>query len=333
MYLMDMINVTAARIRTRERRIEPFLRAYLDLADRLVGTPRFILDADATRLFVELSLGRPKITVEALTHIRIPYRRMWVEFADVDRQRLRDRFTAPDQALQQTYSELRPMPGRVGFLIESDNGRAGTVNWAWSTPDGTNTTIPNVAAVIAHFDLDRQFPLDPDRSEGLAKGNLARLWEGNPVQLAALFDIWRTCQHRPTSWAPEYFAMLPNPALGEALSYADVVGEYITIWSVMLLLTASRPVVRQTPVNLAKLNKHRIRRKDLPLFDYTRVSLHLTPQEERPVVSHPLGFTRKSPRVHMVSSYLARRGSKHWIVAPYFRGSGETIHRVTRVHG
>jgi hypothetical protein len=63
------------------------------------------------------------------------------------------------------------------------------------------------------------------------------------------------------------------------------------------------------------------------------VSLRLAPVGAtlRPV--QPLGYLRKSPRVHLVSSYLARRGDKHWIVEPYWRGSGDVIHRQTHVRG
>jgi hypothetical protein len=326
MHLMDMVTQTAAKI--AHIGPEPTLRGYTDLAARLEGCPRYILDANACRTAVELNLGRPKILREAMTHLHIPFRRMWVEWEDADRQKLRERFPEP-----LTYPELRPMPGRVGFLLESDeSGRRGTAIWAWDTPRGS-PDIPNIGLIQPYFDLDRIFPLTPERTEGLLKGNLAALWMDNPTQLESLFDIWRTAQHRPVAWARDFWNCLPDPVLAEALSYSDVVGEYIMIWSVLLLLTASRPIVDLSHVSLTKLNKQRRKKAKVPLLDHTRVSLHLTPQAERPIVRGPLGYSRKSPRIHIVSSYLARRGTRHWIVQPYMRGSGAQIHRVVTVRG
>lgn len=329
MYLMDMVEHTAAAAVRSRGEYDPTLHGYLDLAAGLVGAPRYLLDAAATRTTVEIGLGRPKVTREAIAHLHIPYSRLWVEWEDADRQQLRDKLDNTPMS----YAELRPMPGRVGFLLETDgSGRRGTVTWAWSTPNGP-PTIPNVGAVQAVFDLDRVFPLSPGRVEGLRGGNFLKFWDDNPVQQEALFDIWRTAEHVPAHWARAYWDALPNPALVEALSYADVVGEYIQVWCVMLLLTTSRPIVDMQPIDLAKLNKARRKKGALPLLDHTRVSLHLTPQAWRPVVRGALGYSRKPPRIHMVSSYLARRGTRHWVVQPYMRGSGEQIHRVVNVRG
>lgn len=328
MYLMDMVAQWAVRLGRAGP--DPTMRGYIDLADRLQGCPRYLLDANACRTAVELNLGRPKILREAMTHLRIPFPRLWVEWEDADRQKLRERFHEP-----LTFPELRPMPGRVGFLLDTEDGRRGRATWAWTTPNAPSgmLDIPNVGAVEAYFDLDRVFPLPDDRVEGLLRGNLGRMWADNPIQLDALFDIWRTAQHKPTAWAAGLWDCLPNPELAKALSYADVVGEYIMIWSVLLLLTASRPIVDLSQISLAKLNKHRCRKGAVPLLDHTRISLHLTPQAQRPVVRNPLGYSRKSPRIHIVSRYLARRGTRHWVVQPYMRGSGAQIHRMVNVRG
>src|SRR4051812_5557064 len=167
MYLMDSICQTAALI-GGARRNDPVLGGYADLAARLQGAPRFLLDAKATRTVVELNLGRPKVTVEAMAHVRVPYPRVWVEWDDADRQQLREKFDGP-----LAFAELRPMPGRVGFLLECEpGGRAGTATWAWTPGPGPNQqkidgqVIPNLGAIQAYFDLDRRFELSPERVEG-----------------------------------------------------------------------------------------------------------------------------------------------------------------------
>lgn len=329
MYLMDEITSFAAAL--RRKRADPVVRGYIDLADRLVGAPRFLLDAKATRTAVELNLGRPKVTLDAMAHLHIPYSKLWVEWDDGDRQRLREKF---DEV--QDYAELRPMPKRVGFLLEADEGgRRGTATWAWMPPASEGLGVPNIGAVQPYFDLDRRFELPEGRiGEGLLKGNLAQLWLDSPVQLNALFDIWRTCEHLPSEWGGRhYWPALGNDPLMIDLCYSDVVGEYIMIWAVMLMLTASRPLLAMTPVDQGKINKHRVRRGEEPLLDHTRVSLRLSPKEQRPLIRSELGYTRKSPRVHLVSRYLARRGDKHWVVEPYWRGSGQVISRHVHVQG
>ena len=331
MYLMDTINQAAERIRAAS--LVPttqMMAAYADLGTRLQGTPRFLLDRRACQTSVELSLGRPKVLREAMSFVRVPYRRMWVEWDDVDRSEIRDRL---GEVIE--LPELRPLPGRVGFLLEADEtGRRGTATWAWTTGSGGLTTgFPNVAPIEQHYDLDQTFPIEPTIREGLLGAKIFEVWKDNPVQMAAMLDIWHTCEHKLADWGPSYLAQFGNPEMALMLSRADVVGEYITIWSVLMMLTASRPFIRLDTVDMGKLNKHRAKKREAPLLDYTRVSLDLSLHVARPVRRDSLGYQRKPPRIHIVSSFLNRRGDKHWIVAPFMRGSGEVIHRRVHVRG
>jgi len=325
---MDAITSLAAAIRPNASDDNPFREAIPDLAQRLRHAPRYLLDRRATETMVELSLGRPKVLLEALAHVRVPYPTMWVEWDDADRQRLRDQWDKLGEPM--SYAELRPMPGRVGFLLETDpGGRSGTAIWSWTTPQAN--FFPNVGPIRAHWDLDRRFELSPERLEGLLGGNIGKMWADNPIQLAAFLDIWRTAQHRPCSWASRYFGALGNDPVVIALSYSDVVGEYITIWAIMLLLTASRPTVDYQPIDRTKLNKNRTKRRETPLLDHTQVTMHIDRHRISAAQRAPLGYTRKSPRVHLVSRYLARRGNRHWVVEPYLRGQGNPIGRRVNV--
>jgi hypothetical protein len=337
MLLMDTV-AGAAAIVAGSRLRDPVMMCYQNITDALKGAPRFLFDSKATRTVVELNLGRPKIIVEAMQNLRVPYTRMWVEWDDADRQKLRDRFIFGEGQ----YDELRPMPGRVGFLLEADeSGRRGTVTWAWTTPrgpglpeDGTAEKFPNVGAIETFFDLDHAFPMHPDRLEGLLAGNLAQVWKDNPVQLQALIDIWKHTEFHPSSWGERFLKMHPNPELMLALAYSDVVGEWIMAVCILLLLTASRPVVEHKAVDQSKINKHRRKKGEVPLYDHTVVSLHLsTPPAAAAAAKGPLGHARKPPRIHLVSSYLARRGDKHWITPSYIRGSGEPVSRHVHVKG
>jgi len=328
---MDNIAASAATIK-REKVNEPVLKIFPELTDSLKGCPRFLLDENAIATAVELSLGRPTVILEAIRNLRIPYPAMWVEWPERGREKLRTAF-------EDTYtSEERPVPERIGLFIEaSDDGRRGKVTWAWNAPqDSYVTDFPNIAAISPYFDLDKETPQRQERIEGFLRGNLAKMWQDHPAQLEALFAIWRTADHRPNEWGWEYCGWLHDMGALEARLpelYADVYGEYIIVWTILLILTSSRTIVDYKPVDRSKLNKQRRILKRPPLFDHTEVTLHIGERHRDGQRGQPLGYKRKSPRIHMVSSFLNRRGDKHWIVQPFWRGEGETIHRQVKVKG
>ena len=330
MYLMDGLTDAAAEVTRNGARNVPVLEVFPMIADRLVGAPRYLFDDAATRTAVELTLGRPKVLREAIGNCRIPYPKLWVEWEEGARTRLREIFG-------ERSDPHRPLPTRVGFLVECDaNGRQGVVTWVWSAKVGGGLPFPNIGPISGYFDLDRQFPQAANRTEALMGGNLANYWKGNPVQVQALCSIWETADHRPNDdWGPNFLAAIGRERLPTTLAhaYADVYGEYIMMWAAIMLLTASRPIVTYTPIDLSRLNRARKKRGQPLRLDHTQVTMRLQQRPTDQVVRGPLGYSRKSPRVHLVSSYLARRGTAHWIVQPYWRGQGETISRRVQVRG
>jgi len=335
MYLMDSVADAAFLTRTagNNMRNDPLLSIFPEMEEKLKGTPRFLLDENAIHTAVELTLGRPKVLLEAMRHLRMPYPTIWVEWPEVGRTKLRETFgdegyIGPD----------RPLPQRLGFLIDcSDNtGRKGQVTWVWTSPahEKLSGDFPNVGAVTPFFDLDARFDQPGDRIAGFLRGNLAKMWKDNPVQMEALFDIWRTAEHGLSTWGIEYCKILERQGVLERQlphMWADVYGEYIIIWAVMLLLTSSRKTVDYHEVSRAKINKLRKKRRQALLYDHTQVVMYLGQHHVAGQRGQPLSFKRKSPRIHVVGSYLNRRNDKHWIVQPFMRGSGETIHRQIKV--
>jgi len=338
---MDSIADSALAVRQQGKRMasDPLLKIFPALDEKLKGTPRFLLDEHAIHTAVELTLGRPKVLLEAMRHLVIPWPRLWIEWPESGRAKLRQEFgdqgyTGPD----------RPLPEKLGFLLEctTENRRQGMVMWAWTSPahDLITGNWPNIAPISPYFDLDARLEQPADKIEGFLRGNLARMWRDNPIQLEALFDIWRTTQHGPNDWGFEYLRMLERQVGEEALPahlanmWADVYGEWVIVPAILILLTSSRKVVDYHPVDRSKINKHRAKRKQALLYDHTEVTMYLG---ERHVASgqrcQPLSYKRKSPRVHMVSSFLNRRGDKFWVVQPFMRGSGDVIHRQINVKG
>jgi hypothetical protein len=318
MYLMDAIAATAARVGQRDGTM---LDIFPDIASRMHLAPRYLLDASVMRASVELGMGRPSVFREAMRHLQVPYPRMWVEWPENSRDALRRELDP------QEIHPLKPVPSRLGFLIEADDGgRSGNITWAWSSPAGKPSDVPNISPYDARFDLDGNIQQSDNRIKGMLVANLARPWLDNPVQLDALLDIWRTSDHRMSNWGRSWV----QPAQAEWF-ITDVYGEYIEVWAILLLLTASRPTVDYKPVCRDKLNRARTRKRVVPLFDHTEITMHVEPRTAIEQARGPLNFSRKPPRIHYVSRYLARRGDKHWLVNPYIRGRGEWVTRHTHV--
>jgi hypothetical protein len=331
MLLMDSIIYNAHMVRKTKSMDNYLLGIFPILERKLKGCPRFLFDHSSIHTAVELTLGRPKVLREAMEHLIIPYSKLWVEWPEAGRQKLRDTFNTSVE------EPGRPLPTRLGFLLEADEtGRKGEVTWAWS-----NRIIdeegepPNVCPISPYFDLDSNFKQSDFHTMGFLDANLANQWKHNPIQLNALMSIWNTAHHRPSDWGNTYLAQSLNFGFSTKQSianfYADVYGEYIMVWSVLMLLTSSKKILDLKPIDHVKLNVARHKKGRSLLLDHTVVSLHINKEIYIHQKGMPLGHNRKSPRIHMVSSYLARRGDKHWIVQPYWRGSGEVISRHVHV--
>jgi hypothetical protein len=269
----------------------PTTACFPQLVKQLEGAPRFLFDEAAIDTAVELTLGRPKIMLDSLVNVRIPYPIMWVEWPESGRVRLREEFEG-------LISDERPLPKRVGFLLETDeSGRRGTATWVWNGGFG-NYTPPNVAPVSPFFDLDRKFDQPLNRVEDFQRGNLPQVWRGNPVQEAALLEIWRTAAHQLSPWGEQYFAWmqqrLDDNAIASRLShlYADVYGEYIMIWAIVLMLTSSRRIVDYRPIDRNKLNRNRVKRRQAPLLNHTEVVLRIGEENVIGQRRQPLGYKR-----------------------------------------
>ena len=328
MYLMDSIVDISNEVHKRRSEKHPVMGVFPDLENRLKGCPRFLFDESSIHTAVELTLGRPKVLRQAMQFLRIPYTKLWIEWPEAGRKKLRDTFTSRDDPID--YPD-RPLPTRLGFLLETDEeGRKGQVTWAWTNHFIREHEPPNVCPIGAFFDLDGNYD-QVDTNVNFLKANLASLWKDNMLQTEALKSIWRTAVHKQNYWGQKFISHYKYPKHLIQNFYADVYGEYIMVWACLLLLTSSRKILDYTSVERSKLNKPRVQKGKAPLLDHTMVNLHINKEIQIHQKGVPLGFERKSPRIHMVSSYLGVRGDKHWIVQPYWRGQGEVISRHVKV--
>src|SRR3974390_795215 len=164
---MDDIAGAAKLVSESRQRDDSFVAIFRDTFEKLKGTPRFLLDEAAIHTSVELSLGRPKVLFEAMQHLRVPYPRMWVEWPEAGREKLRETFNKDQPA----STPDRPVADRIGFLWEADDaGRRGQVTWFWNGVNNIGLlTVPNAAPISPFFDLDRQIPQSQERIEGVLR--------------------------------------------------------------------------------------------------------------------------------------------------------------------
>lgn len=332
-YLMDDIAKAAIQI-VGPNRSHPILSVFPELNEDIAASPRFLLTEQTIMAATEIAMSRPKVILDSLEHCRVPFDSMWVEWPD--KQRCKHLSEALGSYLE---TPDRPVPPRLGFYLTADKGgRSGRLTWVWSSPEHVRSIemdgFANVGCIYVQFNFDERIPQPEFIQASMVTNQLFEYWKDNPVQQQALYRIWETSRHVPSKWGERYLDWVEKRGdtdmtafLGNC--YADVYGEYITFITVILLLTASRRAVEYKPVDRSKINKVRTAKKEAPLFDHNEVVMHVVRPKEG-VHRGPLSFTRKSPRIHLVSRYLARRGDKHWIVEPYFRGDGaykpRTVH-------
>jgi hypothetical protein len=313
MYLMDHLIEIAHEVRKLKVTNHPVTGVFPDLEERLKGCPRFLFDDNSIHTAVELTLGRPKVLREIMSHIRIPYTKMWVEWNESGREKLRQTFGPGENGAN---DPSRPLPTKLGFLLEcNEAGRKGQVTWAWTNTHITDRDPPNVAPISAFFDLDGHFPQDQARERNFLKANLGNLWKHSPIQQQSLLSIWETAQHIPSEWGMKYLMATSDRLNQWQINnfYADVYGEYIMVWSIMILLTSSRKILDYEKIDNTKWNKARAKQGKPAKLDHTRCSLHINQE----VQIHGKG----------VQSYPNHRGDKHWVVQPFSRGKGEVISR------
>jgi hypothetical protein len=325
---MDNITAYSHAVREQNKINHPVLKIFPFLEDKFQGCPKFLFDENSIHTAVELTLGRPKVLRDIMNYIRIPYPKIWIEWPEAGRQKLRDTL-APNEK----YNPSRPLPTKIGFLIEADEaGRKGIVTWVWTNLSLGEDDPPNVCPISQFFDLDKKFPQDPRHFNNFLQANLASIWKEKPIQVEALKDIWRTSVHKPSDWGAGYINFYgTKPGYNDQFMldnlYADVYGEYIMVWSVMILLTSSKKILDLKEIDYGKLNVARQIKGKSPLANHTRCTLYINRERKIMQPTGPLGYTRKSPRIHLVSSFPVTRGNKHWVVQPYWRGKGEVISR------
>jgi hypothetical protein len=266
---------------------------------------RFVLCDDLTRACAELAFADGARLSGCLDLLRIPARRLWIEWNDEVHQRVIYE-TQSDAAYHAACSGRR-----VGVLLDgSEDGCRAVMRtfWADAADAASEATL---SPLETHLDLRGGFTLP---------GGFACASERANAATRCLLEHARF--RFDDSWAAYYRAAAPSAVTQldvVHMSVAAVAGDAPLILAFFLLLTA-QGATRSVQVSRAAINRKRLAHGRPPLLDHieVRASLDAVPAAE-PAGLEPPG--RQSPRLHHVRGHLVRREDRVFWRVPHLRGS------------
>lgn len=294
----------------------------------IAGTTRFVLDDEVISAACQVLLSRPSSVRDCLAVMRVPWRSAWIEWREGARLQTR-------RELGISHENGRETPGRFGFLIQaSEDGRSGSVRFGWSHAVSgqkpSMESMPSVSPFNVHFDLSRIASLedfgavDPEVRKA---SDLYRKWARSPAETAAIDDVNKACWYEGLEVANSIAASAVAGGGGEAqvkavveTMLADIAGEALQVFSVLMMLTARNGVETNAGEGRAKLNKARAQRGESPLLEHIIVRMRLSRAETSAIGTSEFGGTRSSPRAHTVSGHFVRRGDAIYWRRPHARG-------------
>jgi hypothetical protein len=266
---------------------------------------RFVLGDDLTRACAELAFADGARLSGCLDLLRIPARRLWIEWNDEVHQRVIYETQSND-----AYHTARP-GRRVGVLLDgTEDGCRAVMRtfWADAADEASEATL---SPLETHLDLRGGFNLPGGFACGSERANAATRCLLEHARFR--FD---------DSWAAYYRAAATSSVTRHEVvhgSVAAVAGDAPLILAFLLLLTA-QGATRSVPVSRAAINRKRLSQGRPPLLDHieVRASLDAVPATE------PVGLERESrhsPRLHHVRGHLVRREDRVFWRVPHLRGS------------
>jgi hypothetical protein len=267
---------------------------------------RYVLSDELARCATELAYAEGDRLSSCMDLIRVPARRLWVEWADGPRREAL-------QAVPSLEVQTGGGPRRGGALVmASSDCRSGHIRTFWCARDDRAYLSP----VITAFNLDRA-----------PEGSNSAIWRGEAVlQLEGEPAIEELLEHLRFSfddeWAEYYHqrihsAELRTHVLRANLGCCAFDGPMLMAF---FLLLGSRDLLPRQEVRHERLNRARQRAGKPPLLEHVEVS---APLDEPRVsgLSQSGGSLRSSPRLHHVRGHIVRRGAAVFWRSPHLRGS------------
>jgi hypothetical protein len=295
---------------------------------RIRGAQRFTLGPDFAAVADALSSDYTGL-VRAFPFCRLPYKTMWVEFAQMDRPN----FAAA--GIQIPAFQVRPK--RIGCLLEAtrDDLSAWKAHLFWSLANDT-TCCPAMAMKfdmsleISHGRLPTREEIENDYRNSILLRD--HVYNSHPGWEDAADSVKITMMNHTVPIAPDYglprslgMIEIPPDRFHDVcqgindLARSDWAGEPAFILAVIGLMNA-RNAVETVSVDHTKLNRARIKRGKLPFLEYKTLKI----AQRRINRIYPDGQHRANyapMRGHFVKGHWKVRKTGIYFWHPHARGS------------
>ncbi len=303
-------------------------QGWREFGDRLRTAQRFVLQRDVVMMTLTVTHSTPKQLVTALGVCRLPFPRMWVEFAFKDR--LDWLKAAETDGLAVVQRDDAPPPQHLGFYLEqmTPDGRDILVQPAWVHADG--------AASICHlaFRINTSPDYVPPPMKDSAEEMRARAepgwtdkWIKKDDEIKAAFDLESRIEMSIPPWLMRLWGALASRCSSEKLDELydlatyDLRSEWRFTIALLTLLNSRNIVQVGEEVDLTRLNKARKKSGKSPLLPHREIRLSLSK-----VQRNRLGIVGSGTRdiaAHIVRGhYKVRSGGIFWW-NPHVRGIGQ----------
>jgi hypothetical protein len=301
---------------------------YAALTRQIRQSQIFVLSDAVADAAAQVAMAQPGSILTALPMCRLPFPKMWIEFAS----HARSTWTKADTPERDTH--------RIGFLVETrDDPQHGHMALAYAHPNGAispavyetvfdwrkdGNDVAELRAKLLRQDTTveylRQFvdEMPPHlqkivRSDTAAQDliELERRFALIPSQLYG--DFWREIGRRYSPGSPPI-----QKLYSDALE--DWAREPIFLMSALLLINTKNGTT-VAPSDLDALNRKRRRLGRKPLFSYHTVELSLSKTQNRRLAA--AGIAADERRAHLVRGHFKLRRSGVYWWTPHVRGNAK----------
>lgn len=295
------------------------------LREKVKTAELYVLDEQAVAMAANVSVTKPSSIIAALPFVKIPFERIWIEFAN---QQLRA--ATLDLGSPNIRDEIhRYHVERSGFLLYMDHDAEDLVIeyvHRDKTPEGMQVT--DMAPVIGRFSLAKtdeysveEFPSLPRTTAPLTTGKFRehqKIIEKNPGEAAAeheLHNRLRTMPHPASRRLVQSVEMMMGPAAVKQVQEGQS-GDLRRMFSslvlpALILLNCRNAVDQERVPAQEKLNKKRAQKGRPPILEYRMVKIHLSGNRRRALARQGVSTVATTGAL-VIGHFKVRKSGIYW---------------------
>jgi len=319
------------------------------IARAVRGAQKIVLSRDAHLAALSVSQSTDRALLTGLDLCRWPYKNLWIEW-EPNRESNQSGLSDFDQRNGRSEQE-KPIPDRVGVLIECNGSdlQTGNMTWVWSHQQhGCTTGLLGGMFDFREFgnDLD-QFYEQYMRAAGVrdkavfpAEHEVFPMLKGQGLtprkgeDPSAVVEMHRRMVVMPNRHLTQTLARMALTCSPQELERArldamgDICGEARFAMAVCLLLNSKSASFAPGP-DLTKLNKARRRSGKRELQPFTQ--MEILPMRSQRRAAEAAGMSAAEIRRHLVRGHFKIRRTGIYWWSPFLRGTGPRVERTAYV--